>query len=881
MAKVVSGVEPLTGREADVLACLADGLSNSEIAERLFLSPSTVKWYVRQLNSKLDTTNRDEIIERARAAGLLDTPEDGFAPIKHNLPHQTTPFTGRDAELEELAHLLKSPAVRMVTILAPGGMGKTRLALESAEQQLYNFPDGVYFVPLQSLGEVDQIIPAVAQYIGFQFAQDEWSLKQQLFDYLRGKTMLLVVDNWEHLLDGAPLISDILHTSPGLKVLATSREKLNLSGETVYVLRGMHFPTLETPEDALSYDAVKLLVQAAKRVRPDFAVTQDNLDSVTRVCRLTEGMPMGILLATSWLDVFSLERIAEEIQRNVDFLETEMRDIPERQRSIRAIFESTWEQLTSDAQQVFMKLTVFRGGCTPEAAQTVAGAVPRILQTLVNKALVLCTEAGRYDIHELLRQYGYARLEASGQFAETMRQYSLYYARFLYEREEDLKGRRQLAALNEIEAELDNIRQAWYLALDDEDIDRIEQASFSLLRYAYSRSRQVELMPLFADAEAALRSGFATHQNYGRLLAYLGGITGSLARFQEGERFLREAWTIAQVHEDAKGMAYSSAELAKMLFAQRKLDEAWELVEESIRICEMTGDQWNLAHALNSKGYELLVSGKVKEGLDLCRQALDIERELGDEIWMANALTSIAAGMFEMGRYKELEALIREALALRKRLNQPLGIALSVNQLMVWEFHKGSIETARQYAEELLQIGRKYEFSGYSASAFIILSFIDIASDQFDEAEQRQKEAMRLTDSKVHSPHLISKGFVQLARRNWVGARTALIQFSKPLVGNNAADLLWFSILGIGLVIAEEGQIEHGLEVASLALNDDFHMPKPFANCPLVARHLESIKSKLGEAAYAATWERGRALDFDATVAELVAAYEKDIPTSS
>ena len=198
MAKELPRVEALTGREADVLACLADGLSNSEIAERLFLSTSTVKWYIRQLNSKLDTTNRDEIVRRAQSVGLLDRDAPEPVAAKHNLLHQTTPFVGRETELDELAQILRLSEVQLVTVLAPGGMGKTRLALEAAEQQLDRFRDGVFFVPLQPLTEIEQIVPAIAQQMDFQFVADERSPKQQVLDYLRGKTLLLVIDNWEH-----------------------------------------------------------------------------------------------------------------------------------------------------------------------------------------------------------------------------------------------------------------------------------------------------------------------------------------------------------------------------------------------------------------------------------------------------------------------------------------------------------------------------------------------------------------------------------------------------------------------------------------------------------------------------------------------------------
>ena len=512
-------LDTLTERERDIARLIADGLSNHEIAQELVLTHGTVKWYCSQIYSKLGVNTRAQAIE---ALHLAQKPASASSEPsgKLHLPTQITPFIGRETELEELARILTLPEVRLVTVLAPGGMGKTRLALEAAEQQLDTFPDGVYFVPLQPMTKIEQIVPAIAKQVGFQYAPDERSPKQQVLDYLQGKTLLLLIDNWEHLREGAPLISEILQAAPAVKVLVTSREKLNLSGETVYTLRGMAFPTWETPEDALQYDAVKLLVQAARRVRPDFAVTRENLDYVARVCRLTEGMPLGILLATGWLDVLSLEQIAAEIQRNVDFLETAQRDVPERQRSVRAIFEAAWERLAPVEQQVFMKLAVFRGGCTPEAARDVTEASLRTLQTLVNQALVTRAKTGRYDIHELLRQYGYERLKASGTLADTLRRHSSYYANFLHAHEDDLKGRRQLGALDEIEAEVGNLRLAWSQALEEQDIARIEQAAFSLTQYAEFRSRQVEFAPWLAEAVQALRGRYPGQRAYGRLLAY-------------------------------------------------------------------------------------------------------------------------------------------------------------------------------------------------------------------------------------------------------------------------------------------------------------------------------------------------------------------------
>ncbi len=870
MARELSRVETLTGREADVLTCLADGLSNNEIAERLFLSLSTVKWYVRQLNSKLDTANRDEIVQRARSIGLLDGDAPESVAAKHNLPHQTTPFIGREVELDELTQILALPEVQLVTVLAPGGMGKTRLALEAAEQQLYSFPAGVFFVPLQPLTEIEQIVPAIAQQVGFQFVSDERSLKQQLFDYLRGKQLLLVIDNWEHLLEGAPLVSDILGTAPQVKVLATSREKLNLSGETVYALWGMQYPTWETPEDALHYDAVKLLVQAAKRARPDFALTPDNLDYVARVCRLTEGMPLGILLATGWLDVLSLERIAGEIQKNVDFLETEMRDFPERQRSIRAIFAAAWDRLAPTEQQVFMKLAVFRGGCMPEAAETVTGASLRTLQTLVNKALVLRTKTGRCDIHELLRQYGYERLEASGTLADILRQHSAYYADFLHEREEDLKGLRQLEAMDEIETEVDNLRLAWYQALADQDMERIGQSAFPLTSYAEFRSRQGEFVLWLADAEEALRGQYAAHRDYGRLLADYGRTLYWLARTPEAEQVLQEALATARANADSSGIAYSALELSRVTFELGNRDEAWALVEESIRLCEQSGDDYSLALALFHQGYQLGGARRFDEMLAIYYRVLQIQRRLGDEVHVSTTLNSLAAARSWHGEDDETGAILLEGLELKKRLKLRNSIVKILGNLANWEIRHNRIEAARPYAEAALQIARETANPRDLYMALLLGVDLAVVSHQLDEAERLLAEVRLHWERSVedHLYVLASTGDILLARGDWQGARAAFIACLKLKIDPEGVLLLGFAIAGAG-------QTERGLELVALAVNHP-GFTKVVLTHPVGIHHLQSIKSQLTEEAYAAAWERGQALDFDATVAELLAEYGSD-----
>lgn len=407
-------LDPLTERELDVLRLMADGFSNPEIADRLIIGLETVRWHTKQIYSKLGVHSRTQASMRARDLGLLAadyvSPAAPVGEQPHdNLPTYTTPFIGREAELNEICALLGGPQARLVTIAGPGGMGKTRLGVEVARTLLPDFADGVCFVPLLPVTSQDEIEPAIAARLNLRLREDG-TAREQLLRYLRPKRLLLILDNFEHLINGAEVIAAILEDAPQVKILVTSQASVNLREEWVRFL-----DALNTTDSA-----IQLFYDRVQRVRGDFAA-DDHLKCVAHICALVQGVPLAIELAATWLKTLTCEDVAREIRQNIDFLATTQRDIEARHRSIQAVFEYAWNLLTPEEQGVFRRLSVFRGGFGLAAAQQVAGASALTLSELVGKSLLQYNAAGLYEIHNLLRQYAERKLETLDDTQRTMR----------------------------------------------------------------------------------------------------------------------------------------------------------------------------------------------------------------------------------------------------------------------------------------------------------------------------------------------------------------------------------------------------------------------------------------------------------------------------
>jgi predicted ATPase len=463
--------------------------------------------------------------------------------VTANLPRQPTSFIGRETEIDEIVSLLADPACRLLTLMGPGGIGKTRLAVETMQQFLELksgdttlYSNGIYFISFQPIGSPDFMVSTIAETIGCQFHQER-DPRQQLLNYLRKKSMLLMLDNLEHLTDGLQLLSDILNTALNVRILATSRERLNLQEEWVLDIGGLDYPTSETLIEIEGYSAVQLFLLHAHRVHARFSLDEAHKRDITRICRLVEGMPLAIELAASWVRMLPCETIAAEIEHGLDILETSVKNIVPRHQNLRATLDPTWNRLPKIERTVYKKLSVFRGGFTREAAEAVVGASLRTLSALLDKSLIRVDADGRFDMHELLRQYAEEQLaQDEAEVQQVRNAHAAYFTELMKRCEPDLNSRRQQEIIRELDSELDNIRAAWRWAVDQANIPVIQAGAHAYWVLNDIQGRYQEVVDTLTAAIRRLES-LASTQERDYALAVVSNAAGQqlirLGRFDE------------------------------------------------------------------------------------------------------------------------------------------------------------------------------------------------------------------------------------------------------------------------------------------------------------------------------------------------------------
>jgi len=645
----------------------------------------------------------EALLEQIKAGQLSPTPSPAPAvavgvetavpakPARHNLPAQLTPFVGRQDELTEISRLFSDPGCRLLTLVGPGGSGKTRLALQLAKRYVNGeravFPDGVYFVPLAPLTAPDFILAALTSALRLNFFAESEIPRQQLLDILRHQSLLLVLDNFEHLLsgEGVQLPADILAAAPDVKILATSRLRLNVRGEQVYQVAGMKTPPpeLAAPASAAEYSAVKLFVQSAQRVSPEFALTPDNQTAVARICQLVNGLPLGIELAAGWLALLTPDEIVTEMAASLDFLETTQHDVPERQRSLRAVFDYSWRLLTPPEQQIFAACSVFYGSFSRQAAQAVTGASLRELMGLVTKSLLWREENGRFQIHELLRQYAHERLTAVPETLQAAsNRHSDYFIQFLQEQGEAMKGPNQKETFDLVELEEDNIRAAWLWALAQEDYARVNASLDGLLIFYSARALLSDFHALLGVGVTQLETAVASGDNTPEIRRTLFNL------------LVLSSWSLNYELTNQKPRALCQRALAllpdieasvqaTLPYAYLALISAWHLDMDAglamfircLALLREKGDPWETAVALNIYGGSLIDLTRWDEARQYLGESLNLSRQIGNRLLLAQNLQTM--GYLEAIRrnYDEAFRLLEECQRIYLALNVPRGAA--------------------------------------------------------------------------------------------------------------------------------------------------------------------------------------------------------------
>ncbi len=639
--------------------------------------------------------------------------DDSPHEIKTVLPIQPTAFVGRQEELDVIKTQIHDPKCRILTLVGPGGVGKTRLAIQVAEETAVSFPQGSYFVPLATLASSEFLLSAIANVVDYSFV-DEIPQKMQLINFLRDKKLLLVMDNFEHLMMEAQLIADIISQAPHVQILLTSRERLNLHGEWVFDVSGMTFPTRKTAvkqspsqsdeETVLQYSAVQLFMQSARRVRSDFEPASADMAAIVEICQLVDGFPLAIELAATWVRMLTCAEIAQEITHNFEFLATNWRDIPPRHRSLRAVFDYSWGLLAEEEKDILCRLSVFRGGFSWTDAKAVADTSVFLLAQLADKSFLQGqitqdeTAVSRYEMHELLRLFAVEKLNKEahikvGNFLYSDAMLAAYdahanhFAQFLNERNPQQKRPQQAEILKQIGESIENVRAAWHWLLAREQIDLIELACDALFHFYDIRGWLEEGSEIFGTAVHTLRQLRAHNQDHvndvlwAKILAREGQFAYRSGRYEQARLLLEESVLIFRQLKMQRETVFTLNLLGRIAYRQGLYEESENWSKESLALCHTISFPSGMVSALATIGHVAADRGDYDAARQAYQEGLDICEHIGDQHNKARRLNELGNISWRIGAYDEAEQLCHQSLKLFQELDDRQGIAMTYKNL--------------------------------------------------------------------------------------------------------------------------------------------------------------------------------------------------------
>ncbi|MBK8904106.1 MAG: NACHT domain-containing protein [Anaerolineaceae bacterium] len=707
-----------------------------------------------------------ELVRQIKA-GTLPAPgtreaEQAKSAVRHNLPENLTPFLGRETELAQLAARLATPAYRLVTLVGPGGIGKTRLALEVARANLHQYPDGAFFVSLNGVTAASEIPNAIAEAMQLPFS-GEGSPASEILRLLQHKQLLLVIDNLEHIMEaGTALLLKILQAAPRVVLLVTSRERLNVQAEDLFRLKGLPYPTEPEDTTAGQFPAVRLFGDRAHRLNKQVLLNDETLPHVVRICQLVEGLPLGLELAATWVRDFTVAQIADAIAQDIALLQTDLKDVDPRHQSIEGVFEYSWRLLSAEEQRLLPLLSLFRGGFTAEAATQVMQASPVVIRRLRYKSLLQHEGNGRYTIHELVRQLAEKHLRHTPEIIPAARQaYAAYYLGLVIEKSPLLNGPEAAQTAVGLRQELDNIREAWQTAVHQLDLPLIAQTAEPIVEFFVHIGLNYEIEKRISDALVALKTGGAESSEqllmllellildlkryYERPDLFEASFEPIMDRLQNWENPLALPYRARAVfyhsHALAEGghaeKAVAQCELALALayqinqpihlgfvlcqrafyhYKERQLQKALDALNSAALLFEQEGHLKGMSRVEDKLAPSYAENGNYWQALVHDKKALALYQQLGDERMIPRGHQGVGLSSVILGDYQQARYHFNQAIKLSQKISHESGVKGGLGGLAEVEFLEGNLEEAKRLYQ--ICIARRLEDKEYARFCF-------------------------------------------------------------------------------------------------------------------------------------------------------------------
>ncbi|MFT7587324.1 MAG: putative ATPase/Flp pilus assembly protein TadD, partial [Cellvibrionaceae bacterium] len=667
------------------------------------------------------------LVEQIKAGEIESEPQPAIKTTKlpaNNLHPAALSFIGRESESNQVNELLDSDRCSLLTITGPGGIGKTRLANECAQQLMPHFEDGVFLVQLVGLSSADLLPTSIATAIGLALHGNR-TPQQQLVVNLSSKKILLILDNFEHLLEGIDLLTELITAAPHLKLLVTSREPLGLATEWVLPLVGLpHAAHLNQP-------SAQLFTNRAQRLDLSF-VPENEADEIGRICWLVEGMPLAIELAAAWIRVISCSEIAAEIERNLDFLATDLDLVPTHQRSIRAVFTYSWSLLPQEAQQGFAKLAIFRGGFTRESAAQVAGVSLRTLTTLVDKSLLQKQPGGRFHIHPLLRQFGLEQLSLLEKEAVS-NDHAAYFATLLPLHESSMYSSKDPELLELVQSEIENIRAIWGWLTLNRSRDTLIQQLIPVTGYYFQRRNLFhEGLSIFEKLLAG--QGKWQPESKAQALVQAAAFDCQLSRFDVGEKRLNQAIPILQQADQIESAAEGFYFLGIIHCRKGDYPQAVDRLNACYSLFNTLENDRGRSRAANIMGIVAATEGRYAEAEASYRASLDLQQLYGYQRGVANVLSNLGSVYGRQHQYEKALNYYQEAALIAKQVDETMATAVISSNLGSVSRSLKNYADAIAYYEESLKLTLKISDQRWVAANYNGLGLTFFECEQYPKA---------------------------------------------------------------------------------------------------------------------------------------------------